>query len=172
MLDSAGIFAPIFFIIVQAVHVIIPILPGAVGCAFGVAFFGAVKGFLYNYIGICIGSICAFLIARAYGQNFVKSITSKRFFQKYNREMASWISTSFSGSRLAVASSSKVIGAYFKRVRAMEIRWRSPPDKVLPFSPNIVWYPSGNFWTNSSQQATFAAAITSCLLYTSPSPRD
>lgn len=85
MLDSTGIFAPIFFIIVQAVQVIIPILPGAVGCAFGVAFFGAVKGFLYNYIGICIGSICAFLIARAYGQNFVKSITSKRFFQKYNR---------------------------------------------------------------------------------------
>ena len=89
MLDSAGIFAPIFFIIVQAVHVIIPILPGAVGCAFGVAFFGAVKGFLYNYIGICIGCICALLIARANGQNFVKSITSKRFFQKYNREMAS-----------------------------------------------------------------------------------
>lgn len=60
MLDSAGIFAPIFFILVQAVQVIIPILPGAVGCAFAVAFFGAVKGFLYNYIGICIGSICAF----------------------------------------------------------------------------------------------------------------
>lgn len=85
MLDSTGIFAPIFFIIVQAVQVIIPILPGAVGCAFGVAFFGAVKGFVYNYIGICIGSICAFLIARAYEQNFVKSITSKRFFQKYGR---------------------------------------------------------------------------------------
>ena len=75
-------------------------------------------------------------------------------------EMAFWISTSFSGSREAVASSSKIIGASFKRARAMEIRWRSPPESVEPFSPKIVLYPSGNRCTNASQQAALAAAKT------------
>ncbi len=67
-LDSSGILAPVIFIFVQAVQVVIPILPGAVGCALGVAFFGAFKGFIYNYIGICIGSVLAFLISRSCGQ--------------------------------------------------------------------------------------------------------
>lgn len=40
----------------------------------------------------------------------------------HGMEMALWISTSFSGSRDAVASSSRMIGASFKRARAMEIR--------------------------------------------------
>lgn len=85
MLDSAGILAPLFFIIVQAVQVVIPILPGAVGCAFGVAFWGAFKGFIYNYTGICIGSVLAFLISRACGEDITEKITSKKFYRKYSK---------------------------------------------------------------------------------------
>ncbi len=64
-LERAGVLAPLVFMAIQAVQVVIPILPGAIGCVFGVVFFGAVKGFFYNYIGICIGSVAAFLLARS-----------------------------------------------------------------------------------------------------------
>ena len=36
---------------------------------------------------------------------------------------------------LAVASSSKIIGAFFRKARAIEIRCLSPPDNSQPFSP-------------------------------------
>lgn len=83
-LSQSGITAPVFFILIQAVQVVVPILPGAVGCLFGVIFFGTIKGFVFNYIGICIGSILAFLLARKFGQEFVQKMTSKKFFEKYN----------------------------------------------------------------------------------------
>ena len=50
---------------------------------------------------------------------------------------ASWIRCSFSGSMLAVASS-RMMGASFRMARAMEIRCRSPPERVPPPSPRTV----------------------------------
>ena len=52
--------------------------------------------------------------------------------------MACWMSCSFSGSTLAVASSRMTMGASFRMARAMERRWRSPPDSVAPPSPRRV----------------------------------
>ena len=51
-----------------------------------------------------------------------------------NLDNALWISVSFSTSKLAVASSSKIIGTSFKNALAIEILWRSPPDDSQPFS--------------------------------------
>lgn len=84
-LSQCGILAPVMFVLTQAVQVVLPILPGAVGCVYGVVFFGAVKGFIFNYIGICIGSVCAFLIARHLGHDFVQKITGGKFYEKYSR---------------------------------------------------------------------------------------
>lgn len=83
LLEKSGILAPLLFVIVQAVQVVIPIMPGAIGCVFGVAFFGAFWGFVFNYIGICIGSVCAFLLARKYGMMFVQNMTGSKFYNKY-----------------------------------------------------------------------------------------
>ena len=85
VLERCGIMAPIVFIVIQAVQVVVPILPGSIGCAFGVMFFGAVWGFVYNYVGICAGSVWAFLVAKRYGTVFVKSVTGDKFYQKYQR---------------------------------------------------------------------------------------
>ncbi len=71
------------FVLIQAIQVVIPILPGAVGCLYGVVFWGAVKGFFLNYIGICIGSVWAFLLARNLGQEFVIKVTGGKFYSKY-----------------------------------------------------------------------------------------
>ena len=53
-LKTAGIFAPIIFILIQIVQCVIPIIPGGVSCVIGVAFFGPLWGFVYNFIGISL----------------------------------------------------------------------------------------------------------------------
>jgi len=95
-----GIFAPIVFVLIQAVQVVIPIIPGSIGCLAGVIFFGPLWGFFYNYIGICTGSVIAFLLARKFGQSFVQSIASKKNWDKY----FSWLQAGTSYERLFIGA--------------------------------------------------------------------
>ena len=55
-----------------------------------------------------------------------------------SRESASWIDCSVSGSSALVASSSIRISGLRSTARAMEIRCRSPPERLCPFSPMTV----------------------------------
>ncbi len=82
-LTECGIFAPIFFIFLQIVQVIIPLIPGGVSIGVGVIIFGPVWGFIYNYVGIVIGSIIVFFIARKYGMPFIKKMFKKELIDKY-----------------------------------------------------------------------------------------
>lgn len=61
---------------------------------------------------------------------------------------ASCTRRSDSVSRAEVASSRIRIGGFFKIARAMLIRWRCPPESLLPRSPILVLYPSGFPWWN------------------------
>ena len=45
--------------------------------------FGPVYGFLYNYIGIVIGSTINFLLAKQYGKPFILKIVSIDTYEKY-----------------------------------------------------------------------------------------
>lgn len=87
-IDGFGIAGAAVFILFQAVQVVIPILPGGIGCLGGVLLFGALKGFIYNYIGICAGSVIAFLIAKYYGKPVLRYFFSDKLIQKYD----SWTS--------------------------------------------------------------------------------
>ena len=69
---SFGIFAP---------FIVIPVLPGFIGCVAGALLFGSVGGFIYNYVGICAGSIIAFFLAKHYGIPLVQAIFPSK---KYN----------------------------------------------------------------------------------------
>ena len=82
-LETFGIFAALIFILIQAVQVVIPIIPGSVGCLAGVVVFGPVKGFIYNYTGICMGSMAAFLLARRYGMAMVEKMSKPELIKKY-----------------------------------------------------------------------------------------
>jgi uncharacterized membrane protein YdjX (TVP38/TMEM64 family) len=82
-LHGFGFWAPVIFTLVQGIQVVLPILPGAIGCLAGVLVFGPVWGFIYNYIGICVGSLCAFLLARRFGAPFVRSISNPKTYEKY-----------------------------------------------------------------------------------------
>ncbi len=79
-----GILAPLVLIGIQAAQVVVPVLPGFLGCAVGAVLFGCMGGFLCNYIGISVGSILAFLIARRYGVGLVKSIFPKKVYEKWS----------------------------------------------------------------------------------------
>lgn len=82
-LNIFGIWAPIIFILFQAIQVVFPILPGGIGLLGGVLIFGPFDGFLYNYIGICLGSIAAFLLAKHYGTHIIESLFSPKLKEKY-----------------------------------------------------------------------------------------
>ena len=73
-----GVAGALVFVIFQAVQVVFPVLPGGIGCLGGVLIYGAYKGFLYNYIGICIGSVAAFLIAKYYGRPLLHKMFSEK----------------------------------------------------------------------------------------------
>lgn len=80
---SLGVAAAIIFTVVQAIQVVIPILPGAIGCVAGVFAFGPVWGLVYSYIGISIGSFAAFFISKHYGMPVVRKFVSKKRLDKY-----------------------------------------------------------------------------------------
>jgi len=73
----------LIFVLIQIAQVIVPIVPGAVSCVAGIIIFGPWVGFLYNYIGICIGSILVFLLSKKYGKDFVKGIIGEKSYNKY-----------------------------------------------------------------------------------------
>lgn len=83
LLKSAGIFAPLLFILIQIIQCIIPIIPGSVSCIIGVALFNPIGGFIYNFIGISIGSTINFLLAKKYGNKLVLKLVSKNSYDKY-----------------------------------------------------------------------------------------
>lgn len=78
-----GMAGGIVFILIQIIQVVVPIIPGGVSCLVGVLLFGAWKGFLYNYIGICIGSAAAFFIARKYGRALLHAMFDEKLLRKY-----------------------------------------------------------------------------------------
>lgn len=72
------------FVLFQAVQVVVPVLPGGLGCLVGVVLFGPVMGFVYNYVGICIGSLLAFAVARNCGRPLLSLLFSEKLIAKYS----------------------------------------------------------------------------------------
>lgn len=85
-----GCFGPMFLMVFQAVQVVLPVLPGVLGCAVGSVMFGPFVGFLCNYIGISLGSISAFFLARRYGAPLIQDLFPSEKYQKWS----TWAATS------------------------------------------------------------------------------
>ena len=78
-----GVMAPIIFIFIQIIQVVLPVIPGGASCLAGVLAFGGFAGFIYNYIGLCIGSVVAFLLSRKYGIKLVLKLFKEETVNKY-----------------------------------------------------------------------------------------
>ncbi|WP_430609738.1 TVP38/TMEM64 family protein [Enterococcus sp. DIV0876] len=83
LVGNSVILGPIIFICLQILQVVVPIIPGGISSAAGVLIFGPYMGFVYNYVGICIGSVIIFLLGRRYGKPFILSMISDKTYDKY-----------------------------------------------------------------------------------------
>ena len=86
-LQSFGAIGPLVLTVFQAIQVVIPLLPGYIGCAAGAVAFGTFTGFLCNYIGISLGSIAAYFIARKYGMDVVLTMFSEKQYLKWSKKI-------------------------------------------------------------------------------------
>lgn len=84
LVARCGMAGALLFTVFQAVQVVVPILPGGLGCLAGVLLFGPVWGFVYNYMGICIGSLMAFAVARNCGKPLLGLLFSEKTIQRYS----------------------------------------------------------------------------------------
>ena len=83
LVGNSVILGPIIFMLLQILQVVIPIIPGGISSAAGVLIFGPYLGFVYNYVGISIGSVIIFLLGRRYGKPFILSMISDNTYDKY-----------------------------------------------------------------------------------------
>lgn len=82
-----GHYSVIVFILLQIAQIFLPFTPSAITVTAGVVLYGPVIGNVYNYIGISIGSILAFLIVRRYGETALHLFISEERLKKYSEKL-------------------------------------------------------------------------------------
>lgn len=82
-----GNFALFFFLFLQMVQVIVPILPGGISTVVGMLMFGNLPGLFYSYIGLIIGEIIVYWLARYYGRSFAQLILTKKRYLKFEKSL-------------------------------------------------------------------------------------
>lgn len=84
-LESYGGWGPLILTMIQALQVVLPVLPGFLGCIVGAAMFGPAGGFWINYIGISAGSLIAYWLARRFGVSLVQKMVPMEKYGKWVR---------------------------------------------------------------------------------------
>jgi uncharacterized membrane protein YdjX (TVP38/TMEM64 family) len=81
--ESFGSWAPLAFTALQFMQVIISPIPGNLTTVMGGILFGFWRGFLLSLLAIFLGSVCAFLLGKAFGRPLVERVVSKNVVDKY-----------------------------------------------------------------------------------------
>ena len=82
-IKSYGLIAPLIFLLIQIVQVVFPVIPGGASCLVGVLAFGPIEGFIYNYVGLTLGSIVSFFLSRNFGLPLINKLFQKETVDKY-----------------------------------------------------------------------------------------
>ncbi|WP_434521784.1 TVP38/TMEM64 family protein [Halorubrum sp. AS12] len=83
-LDQFGIFAPIVFIGIQALQVIVAPIPGQVVALAAGFLFGPLAGTVYSLTGVLIGSAVAFSLSKRYGRSFVEKVIHQDVIERFD----------------------------------------------------------------------------------------
>lgn len=83
VLSEYKIIAPILFILLRALSVIIPPIPGIIFDLPGILVFGWVWGLIYAEIGVMLGAMIAFFIARTFREPAIRRVG-------FLRKVAEW----------------------------------------------------------------------------------
>ena len=78
-----GAWAPLAFLLLQVVQILMAFIPGGLLLCGGVILFGPWLGLLYNFLGTALGSCLNFWLARRWGQPLVRHLMSEATRQKY-----------------------------------------------------------------------------------------
>ncbi len=81
---SFGIFAPLVFIFLVMLQVLLAPIPGQVAGLAGGYIFGFALGTLYSMIGLIIGSFIVFVLSRKLGRPFVEKVVDKKTLEKFD----------------------------------------------------------------------------------------
>ena len=82
MLDRWGVLAPVVFIAIQSLQVMIAPIPGEVTGLLGGFVFGQWLGFVYSTVGLTIGSLGAFWVGRRLGAAFVQGLVAPQVWER------------------------------------------------------------------------------------------
>jgi len=77
-ISGFGLAAPVIFMLIQIIQVIISPIPGNITTLAGGALFGFWEAFIISSIAITIGSTIAFLIAKVFGRRLVVWMIGKK----------------------------------------------------------------------------------------------
>ncbi len=82
--ETWGVLAPLAFVFIQALQVVVAPVPGEFTGAVGGFIFGTFWNTLYSTVGLTAGSVAAFLAARIIGLPFVRLAVSEEFMEKFD----------------------------------------------------------------------------------------
>jgi len=83
-LKSWGAWAPVAFIMIQALQVVVAPIPGELTGAVGGFLFGTGWNILYSSVGLTLGSIVAFLASRLIGLPLVRLVLRQETLEKFH----------------------------------------------------------------------------------------
>jgi uncharacterized membrane protein YdjX (TVP38/TMEM64 family) len=83
-LDQFGVFAPVVFIGIQALQVVVAPIPGQVVALVAGFLFGSLWGTVYSLTGVLIGSAVAFSLSKRYGRSFVESVIHEDVVERFD----------------------------------------------------------------------------------------
>src|SRR5712671_2234424 len=81
-LGEWGVLAPVIFIGLQVLQVVVAPIPGELTGILGGYLFGQWVGLLYSTIGLTVGSVAAFAIGRWLGARYVQKLVSPDIWRK------------------------------------------------------------------------------------------
>jgi uncharacterized membrane protein YdjX (TVP38/TMEM64 family) len=84
-LEATGPYAPVVFVGVQALQVIVAPIPGQILAGVGGYLFGRVPGTVYSMTGVVIGSYVVFVLARRYGRSAVLRLLDEDLVTRFER---------------------------------------------------------------------------------------
>lgn len=82
-LMTIGPIAPILFIFIQTTQTITPFIPAALIIPIGLFVFGISSGLFLSFMGLTIGSVINFSLARKFGKPLVEMLVSEKRLKKY-----------------------------------------------------------------------------------------
>ena len=82
MVASWGWMAPLVFIVIQALQVIVSPIPGEITGPVGGALFGTLWGAVYSTIGLTLGTLACFALGRKWGEPLVRPWLSEHHWNR------------------------------------------------------------------------------------------